>query len=133
MVAAMEKRGAGMADRSLAIFFAAAYLPSPHEQDFVAHGSMAMRERVIWLEGERTLQQWQRPRRAVRHRSLDERRRTKHEVISVQMLGPLASDALDLGLPQARLDSADHACRDLVLQCEDVVDRAVVALGPDVQ
>jgi len=76
----MDKRGAGMADRSLAVFFASA---CPHEQDFVAHGRMAVRERVIWLEGERTLQERQCLRRAARHCSLDERRRTKHEIISV--------------------------------------------------
>ena len=83
IVAAMDKRGMGMADRSLAVFFAFSCLPAPHEQDFVAHGRMAVRERIVWLKGERTLQERQRLQRAVRHCRLDERRRTKHEIISV--------------------------------------------------
>src|SRR6516164_10376959 len=93
---------------------------------------MAMRESVIWLKGERAPQKRQRLRRAVRHCSLDERRRTKHEIISVQTLRSFALDALDLGLPQVRLDRADDAEGDLVLQCEDVVNRAIVAFSPDV-
>jgi hypothetical protein len=59
-------------------------------------------------------------RRAVRHCSLDERRCTKHEIISVQMLRPLALDALNFGPAQARLNRADDAHRHIVLQCEDV-------------
>src|SRR5208282_59783 len=48
-----------------------------------------------------------------------------------QMLRALAPDAFDLGLAQGRLDSADYTQRDLVLQGENIVDRAVIALGPD--
>src|SRR5216683_164111 len=48
------------------------------------------------------------------------------------MLRAFAPDALDLGPTQARLDRSDHTEGDLVLQREDVVDRAIVAFGPDV-
>src|SRR6516225_3952575 len=55
------------------------------------------------------------------------------EVISVEAVRPFPLSALDLGLAQARLDRADDAQGDLVLQFEDVVERPIVALGPDMR
>src|SRR5262249_17979313 len=56
----------------------------------------------------------------------------QHEVVGVQMLRPLALDTLDLDPAQAGLDRADYTQGDLVLQRKDIIERAVVAFGPDV-
>src|SRR6516165_10563197 len=129
VVATMHDGSMGMADGSLTVFFASA---CPHKQDLMAPRGIAVRERVVGLQGQRALQERQRLRRTIRHRGIDKRSRPKHQVVGIQTIRPLASDTLDLGLAQARLDRADHARRDLVLQCKNVVDRAVVAFGPDV-
>jgi len=125
----MDDGGMGMADGSPTVLFAAT---CPVEQDLVAPRGIAVRERVVGLQGQRALQERQRLRCTIRHRGIDKRRRAKHQVVGIQTIRPLASDTVDLGLAQARLDRADHACRDLVLHCEDIVERPVVALGPDV-
>ena len=54
------------------------------------------------------------------------------EIVGVEVVRPLALGPLDLGVKQARLDRADDTQCDLVLQFEDVVERAVEAVGPDV-
>src|ERR1700739_2248352 len=54
------------------------------------------------------------------------------EVISGKVRGRLTVGALDLGLAQLWFDRAGDAGRDLVLQVENVVERAVEAVGPDV-
>ena len=90
-------------------------------------------QRVVGIKGERAFQQRQRSRRGVRHRRDRRRGRAQHEIVGVEVVRPLALDALDLGLAQARLDRADDAQRDLVLQREDVVEPPVVALGPEVR
>src|SRR5262249_15039376 len=54
------------------------------------------------------------------------------EVVSGEVRGRLAAGALDLGLTQLWFDRAGDAGRDLILQLEDVVERAVEAVGPDV-
>src|SRR6516165_8993255 len=53
------------------------------------------------------------------------------KIVGIEAVRALALGALYFGLAQARLDRADDAQRDLVLQFEDVVQRAVIALGPD--
>ena len=58
------------------------------------------------------------------------RNRAQIEIVGVETVGPLALGGLDLGVLQIRLDCADDAQRDLVLQFEDVIERAIVALGP---
>src|SRR5207247_1103769 len=50
----------------------------------------------------------------------------------VQAVRPLPSGAFDLCITQARLDDADDADRQLVLDSEDVVERSVVTVRPDV-
>jgi hypothetical protein len=56
----------------------------------------------------------------------------EQQIVGVEVLGPLALDALDLGLAQARLYGGEHAHGELVLDGEDVVQRAVVTFRPDV-
>ena len=69
---------------------------------------------------------------AVWHAGIHVGLRAQDEIVGVEAVGPLAFDPLDFGPTQARLDRADDRQRDLVLQREDVVELAVVALGPDV-
>ena len=71
------------------------------------------------------------PTRLLRHPRADERQRPQYKVIGIEILRPPAFDALDLGRPEARFDRADRAEGDLVLEREDVVERAVVAFPPD--
>src|SRR5262249_46486687 len=44
----------------------------------------------------------------------------------------LMDSSLNLGGEHARLDCADHACGDLVLKIEDIVELSVVAISPEV-
>src|SRR5713226_4081431 len=61
------------------------------------------------------------------------RKRPQVKVVGIEAVGSLALGALDLRLPQVRLHRADHAGGDPILQLEDVVKRAVVALSPDMR
>ena len=54
----------------------------------------------------------------------------KFPVVSTKVFDQLASGALDFGLAQLRLGRADDGARDLVLQLENVVQRAVEAVCP---
>jgi len=54
-------------------------------------------------------------------------------VVGAHILGPLAADPLDLGETDRRLQGAGDMFGDAVLQVEDVVQRTVVFLGPDMR
>src|ERR1051326_3414322 len=125
----MGDRRMGVADRAEAVLLVCA---AAHEKDFVAPGGKAVRERVIRLQLERALEQRQRLRGPVRNRRIDQRNGTEDEIVGVEIVRALTLDALDLRLAQARLDGGDYAHRELVLEREDVVEGAVVALRPDV-
>jgi len=88
---------------------------------------------VIGFKGERALKQRHRLLSLFRHHGIDVRQRAQHEVVGIETVRPLTLDALDLGLPEARLDRADRAQRDLILECENIIERPVVTLGPDVR
>ena len=90
-----------------------------------------MRQRVVRIDCECALEQ-RHAERAVRHSCIRERRRAQHKVVGVEIIGPFALDALNFGLTQARLDRGNHTRRQFVLQREDVVERSVVTIGPDV-
>ena len=85
-----------------------------------------------WFFVERTFKKRQRLRGAVRHCRIDVRDSAEREVVGVKVVRPLALDALNLRLAQARLDGGDHAHREFVLDREDVVESAVVTIRPDV-
>ena len=53
------------------------------------------------------------------------------KIVGIQAVRALALRKLDLRLPQAWLDGADDAQRDLVLDFENVAERPVIAFGPD--
>ena len=52
-------------------------------------------------------------------------------MIGIEAVSLLSRRALDLGLAQFRLDRANDTARDLLLKREDVVERAVETVGPD--
>jgi hypothetical protein len=52
-------------------------------------------------------------------------------VVGVHALGRLALRAFDLGLLQPRRDRADDARRHLLLEIEDVLERAVEPIRPE--
>src|SRR4051794_34483568 len=54
------------------------------------------------------------------------------KIVGIQAVRALAFRKLDLSLPQAWLDGADDAQRDLVLDFENVAERPVIALGANV-
>jgi len=66
----------------------------------------------------------------LRHESIDIRQGTKQEIISIEVVGALALDPLDLGAAQVGLYRGHDADGDLVLQHEDVGQVPVVAVGP---
>ena len=96
----------------------------------MAHGRIGVRQRIGRVERERALEQHQRPGHLRRHAGIDVLLRLQHEIVGVQAVRPLAPHALDLGAAQTGLDRADDVERDLVLQREHVVERAVEALAP---
>ena len=91
-----------------------------------------MRQCVMGFHLKRALKKRQRLRGPVRHRRIDVREGAEHEIIGIETVGPFALNALNLCLAQTRLDGGDHAHRELVLDREDVVEGAVIAIRPDV-
>src|SRR5690606_11426216 len=65
--------------------------------------------------------------------AMDVRHATQIVVVGVEAAGRLALGALDLGALELRGDGADDAGGHLVLQLEDVAERALIAFGPDVR
>src|SRR5262249_58316757 len=53
------------------------------------------------------------------------------EVVRAEIVGALAPRALGLGATDARLDDPDDGLRHLVLEIEDVVQYAVIFVGPE--
>src|SRR6266496_2530404 len=62
---------------------------------------------------------------------VDEWHSLQDEIISIQTVRSFAFDAFDLHASKARLDNADDAHCNLVLESEDIVERPIIALGPD--
>ena len=54
-------------------------------------------------------------------------------VVGVEAFGWLALRALDLGSLELRRDRADDGLGDLILQLENIVERAFEALGPQMR
>jgi hypothetical protein len=67
------------------------------------------------------------------HRHLGKGLGTQIEVVSVEVFRALASGALDFRLAEVGFDGADDVEGQFILQFEDVAQRAVVALGPDMR
>jgi hypothetical protein len=89
--------------------------------------------RIAGIDRQRSLQQRNGLPHALVGVGVSQCQGTQIEVIGIEALGRLAACALDLGLPQLGLDRAGDAGCDLILQIEDVVERAVEVIGPDMR
>src|SRR5262249_23245429 len=87
--------------------------------------------RIRWIELQRSLQQGNGLAHALFSVFVKLRERAKVHIVSIEALGRLAGCSLDFGLAELRLDRADNATGDPILQLENVVERAVEAVGPD--
>src|SRR4029078_8300922 len=99
----------------------------------IAPSRRGKRRGIIRLKRERFRQQLERLIDVVWHAGMSIRIGAQIEAIGVEIFHALALGALYLYPAQSRLDGADHAHRDLVLEFEDVVALTIVALGPDVR
>src|SRR5262249_51121168 len=98
-------------------------------------GPAATDQRHGWgigrIEFERALQQPNRLDQAVSGPLVFLRQRAQVKVVGLEALGRLPAGAVYFGEAQPRFDRTDDARRHPVLQIEDVVERAVEAVGPD--
>ena len=56
---------------------------------------------------------------------------TQPQVVRTQIPGRFANRPRDLGGTQLRLDRCGNAARDLILQFEDMIERGIEAVTPD--
>ena len=117
-----------MMDRGRSVFFMQS---GAQESIMMAHRGKCMRQRIGGIKRECTFQKYKRFCRAIWHPGIDVGLSLQHEIIGIEAIWPLAFDALDFRAAQARLDRADDRERDLVLKGENIVERAIVAFGPD--
>jgi hypothetical protein len=97
-----------------------------------ADGAQAMGLGVTGVELDGAVHQDERlPGARLRVLAVEEHRPDK-VLPGVQALGRLPLQALVLGSVDVRLDTPDHALGNLVLDGEDIVERPVVALRPEV-
>ena len=88
---------------------------------------------VVRVQLERVLQKPRGDPGVRRHHRRHVRQSAQIEVVGVEVFGTLSPGAFDLRLPQARLDDADHFFGDLILQVENVLQRAVESVGPEMR
>src|SRR6185437_1351164 len=96
----------------------------------IAHRGEGVCQRISRIERDRALQRCNRSLSALRHTGIDVRLSLQDKIVGVQAIRPLAFDALDLGAPQTWLNRADDRQRDFILQSENIVEFAVIALNP---
>src|SRR6266481_9600583 len=99
----------------------------------MAKGDDGMRGGKIGLQLDRFAEQGQRFVRILRHRDESVGQGAQIEVIGIEAVRPLAPRAVDLALPERRLDYAGDADRDLVLKLENVFEQAVEPVGPEMR
>src|SRR5581483_9777470 len=92
----------------------------------------AVRLRVRRVQDDRTVEETQRLGGADIRALAVEEECAEEGLPRVQAFRLLPLRALVLGGVDLRLDTADHALGDLILDCEDVLASTVVALCPDV-
>ena len=92
-----------------------------------------MRGRIIGLQLDRLADQGQRFVRILRHPGESVGQGAQIEIIGIEAVRPFAPRAFDLGLAERRLDDTGDANRDLVLKLEDVFERTVEAVGPEMR
>ena len=106
---------------------------APQVPLLMAPGDHCVRGGKIGLQLDRLAEQRQRLVRILRHRSDSVGQSAQIEVIGIEAVGPLASRAVDLALPERRLDDTGDIDGDLVLKLENVFERAVEAVGPEMR
>ena len=106
--------------------------PAAGEAPFAAPGEMGVRRDIVRLQTERLFEQRDGLSGFVGHMGLHVGLSAQKEVIGSEALGTLASRAFDLQPPHAWFDDADDAIGDLVLKVENVLERAVEIVGPEV-
>src|SRR5215469_5297446 len=99
----------------------------------MAPGDHCMCGSEIGLQLDSPGEQEQRFVRILGHRGEHGRQSAQIEVIGIEAVRPLAPRAFDLALTERRLDDAGDADRDFVLEVEDVFERAVEAVGPEMR
>jgi hypothetical protein len=63
---------------------------------------------------------------------VERRQSTQVQIVGIEASGRFGACTFDLGTLQARHQRADDARRHLVLECEDVIDVALITLSPDI-
>src|SRR6266852_4178388 len=99
----------------------------------MAKGDDGMRGGKIGLQLDRFAEQGQRLVRVLRHRRESVGQGAQIEVIGIEAVRPLAPRALDLALPERRLDHAGDADRDLVLKLENLFEQTVESVCPEMR
>src|SRR4029077_6003462 len=105
----------------------------PYEQNFMTQRSLAMRESIVRLKCKRALKQRQSLQRRFRHSCIRERCRAQDEIVGVEIIWTFALGPFDLCLAQTRLDCSDRADGYFILHRENIIDRTIVALGPNMR
>ena len=90
-----------------------------------------MSSRIIRFESQSLRQQRDRNRGVFREVRMCKRLSAQYEVVCLKAPGTSPSHTIELGAPQVRLNRPDDALRDLVLECEDVIELPVITLDPD--
>src|SRR6185312_4853213 len=124
IIAALGARGAGVLNCRRPI-----RLAKPEAKaEVITPGKGRVRRCISGLEPERLLEQRNGLFRILGRVAVGEGRGPQHKVVGIETFGPLALGSLDLRFPEARLDGADDAHRDLVLQGEDVFEGPIIAI-----
>ena len=97
------------------------------------HQARCARDGVIGVELERLLEKRDRHAALIRHWRLQVGQRAQEQIVGVEILRTLSPRTFDLRAPHGRLDDADHAIGDLILELEHVLERAVAFVGPQVR
>src|ERR1700736_6238135 len=124
-----------MGDRSASMQYGRAAISllesGSEELELVASGEQAVGACIVGFQCQRLFQQRDCLGCRLWHRNIRTWKSAQKEVVSVEIAGSFALDALNLRIAQTWLDCTHHAQRDFVLQRENVVELAVVALRPD--
>src|SRR5262249_13012009 len=86
-----------------------------------------------WVELDRAVEEFQRLLVARPRPWVNGGVRPQITIVGVEALGRLAADALDLRALELRRDGADHALGHLVLELENILERPVEPIRPDVR
>ena len=99
----------------------------------VAPGDEPVHDGIIRFQPDRFFQQDKRLVGVFGHRGRYERQCPEKQVVGIEVVGPLAPCTLDFSFAQGWLDGADDAHCQFVLECEDVAQRTIVTVGPDIR